>query len=272
MEKKLSNKIIINDREVSTTKIDGELRILHAPTGTHSVLDDIGTSLWMQIQNGVCDVEELVKSHAKNYDISNELAAFQVISFLDELRDQHFIKFELTGERDSAPLLDTNLSELRPHFIKRLETESANLPQRNVVVVETPNNELKLREIRLVAERLLDQDILTMSEAIVLSTEDTELTISELEKIISNPNNIGHPKVNLLGVVKKPTFELSLAELTKPFSQSATRRSNVGTSALRRGLIVIVIVTDDTIVVILITTSPGPSAGKSRSACKTMCV
>jgi hypothetical protein len=268
---RLSPGIIYYDKAcVTAREEEGKLFLLTLPSGRHYELDPRAAKLWRRIEDGCGRIAELVVEHAKSESLPSEVAAFQVISFLDELRAADFVDFELEKERESAPLVDAELSQLRPRFVKRFGEATGKEKPFEAVVLDTPNLELHLRDARNVAERVSGKGIGSLDRVIAVSAENAELTMTELRTLLDDPEGVKFPGIEVIGKLARPSPDLVLREAVGVLTPGASFTSQPGGSAQR--VIVIIIITDGPIIIIVVGDGPGPSAGKSRSACKTMCV
>jgi hypothetical protein len=270
MAKSMPGEIHYDKARVTAREEHGSLFLLTLPSGRHYELDATAAKLWRRIEDGCTRISDLVEEHAKSAGLPSEVAAFQVISFLDELRAADFISFQLEKERESAPLLDAELSQLRPRFVKRFNEKSDKLPPIEAVVLDTPNMELRLRDARNVAERVSGKGISMLDRVIAVTAENAELTLTELRSLIDKTDRFEFPGIEVVGNLRRPSPDLVLRDAAGVLTPTADFTSSPGGSVQR--VVIIIIITDGPIIIIVIGDGPGPSAGKSRSACKTMCV
>ena len=260
-------KILINKPKVSTGIVGGEFVLLHLPTDNFITLDSNGKHIWEKIEQGN-ELGAIIDEYRKEKNISHEVASFQVISFLDELRNSDIISFELN--KDTAPLLDISLKDLN----KKCDSTTIN----RAIVHETDNLNISLKYF-------LQQKI---KERFILEKPNLNQRLEELTKHAGN-DAIKEKKIF---IADSPNFDLSLEELVNSSKDSSNKVFTINNakgdlslndiltanevsftpSSLARMIVVIIIVAGPIIVIIIIDSGPGPSAGKSRSACKTMCV
>lgn len=264
--------IIIYDRKrVTSREDDGKIFLLTVPSGQHYELDATAAKLWRRIEDGHFNISDLVEAHAKQSQVSNDVAAFQVISFLDELRAAGFIDFELEKERNTAPLIDAELSHIRPRFVKKFSAATNNDKKIEAIVLDTPNMSLHIRDARNVAERISGKGIGALQRIVTLTAESEELTLTEISALIDNPESIvNYDKIEVVGTLLRPSLDLTINQVVDIMPPQESFTSQPGRRIQR--VVVIVIVFDDTIVIVVVGDGTGTSAGKSRSACKTMCV
>ena len=257
--------------KVASRKDGEEFILLHVPSDRYVVLDHIGQKTWEKIEKGTCDITTLIKEHAEENKIPTDVAAYQVIAFLDELRDQGFVKFILDKERDTAPLLDVPLSELSPQILKQVaeKTLKGDGSERKVILLDSPRADLTLRDVKQVAERISEADISQMHRAIIVDTSRSDLSLRDVKKIIRQPSEIELPGVRRVAILDNPKSNLSLKDIAN-FAPQDSLTTTV--HALARIVIIIIIITDGPIIIIVIGGGPGPTRGRSASACKTMCV
>jgi hypothetical protein len=96
----------INSRHVAKRRIKGELVLYHAPSEQFVALDPRGERVWTKIEQGQFTIAELIREHSEETETPEEVAAFQIIAFLDELRAGGYLHFTLHHEREDAPSLD----------------------------------------------------------------------------------------------------------------------------------------------------------------------
>lgn len=261
----------INSTKIASRKKEEKFQLLHIPSDRFIELDEIGQRIWIKMGDGMIKIRSIIEEHSKESHIPNEVAAYQIITFLDELRSLGFIDFKLEHERDVAPLLDVPLLEISPQQRLQISQEPSFLKlhdDRKVVILESPHPEISLYDIVEIAKNITHNKIQHVEKAIVLEDPSSKFSIHEIPQII---NEIEQQKTSTrfnLNVINEIQPDLSLkglVHLANVDSLSAPRK----TQAL---VIIVIIITDDTIIIIIIRTGPGPSAGKSRQACKTMCV
>jgi hypothetical protein len=70
--------------------LDGEAVLLDLGGGTYFGLNEVGSTIWSALELGATR-EELVAKVVATYDVSLEVARADVLSLLDELREQGLI-------------------------------------------------------------------------------------------------------------------------------------------------------------------------------------
>jgi coenzyme PQQ synthesis protein D (PqqD) len=98
--------VVINKAKIGTGQVDGQFIVLHVPTDRFVFLYENSERIWKKIETGTRDIATLIKEHSDESKVTPEVAAFEVISFLDELRALDLVQFSLPKEREFAPLLD----------------------------------------------------------------------------------------------------------------------------------------------------------------------
>ena len=269
MNPKTANMTIkINKPKVSTGTVGGEFVLLHLPTDNFVTLDDKGKKIWEKIESGN-ELEAIIGEYSKENNISKEVASFQVISFLDELRNADLISFDLN--KDTAPLLDMP--------VKGVDKKNNLITINRTIVHETDDLDISLKYF-------LQQKV---KEKFSVDKPDPD---KKLEEFIKHAGSDGITGKKIL-IADSPDFDLSLKELVNNSKSSSNRVLTVNKAkdalslrdiltvneasfsspvAVARIIIVVIIIIGPIIVIVIIDTGPGPSAGKSRSACKTMCV
>jgi Coenzyme PQQ synthesis protein D (PqqD) len=268
-----AGEVKINSTKVASRK-DGEVYTLfHVPSDNFVVLDKLGQRVWEKMENGITDISTLITEHSNELQIPSEVAAYQIISFLDELRAQGFVDLDITQERSAAPLLDAPLSDLSPRVLKQVLAkwfEAHGPEKRGAILVDAPRANLSLRDVKQIAERISDTDISVIQRAIVLDTARTDLSLEDVKKIVEHPLEANIPDTRRVAILESPRSSLLLRELVI----SVLPPVPPAPAPTMRGVIVIIIITDSLAIVATIN-GDGPGAtprGKSRSACKTMCV
>ncbi len=248
----------INTPHVASREVDGERMLLHVPSDLLVALDDRGRAIWDRIERGESDVTQLINQHRESNGLTSEVATFQVLTFLDELRGQGFVRFELPRERESAPLIDIPLQQLAPAGRSRTPTSG----DREIVFLGSPRPSMTIGEVSRLSGRPGGVgDAAKVRRAILLDADPSTLTLGDVQNVVSVPDP-QNPRIRVLGTIDNPRDEAVLSDL---------RAAAAGAPQAVARRIIIVIVTDDTIIVIVLEPI-GPSRGKSRSACKTMCV
>jgi hypothetical protein len=77
--------VAVRDTQVVTRDQEGELLLVYIPDDRHVVLDEAGRRVWEALASGTSSVDQLVADHAHRTQLAESVAAYQVISFLDEL-------------------------------------------------------------------------------------------------------------------------------------------------------------------------------------------
>jgi hypothetical protein len=237
--------VAIRGPQVVTRERDGELLLVYVPDDRYVVLDQAGRKLWEALAGGTSSMSKLIAGHAKRYGLPEGVAAYQVISFFDELRAQGYVTFALTGERDGAPLLDASLA---------ISNDA-----RRVLHLEDPDSRTAIQEIHEMAEQAAGTPVTKVGRAIFATTEKYDLSASDIKTLLAGREPDG---VKRGATIDDPPKDATLGDLAG--RQKIARQSRV---------VVIVIVSGPIIVIIVIDGGGGgTSSGKSRSACKTMCV
>jgi hypothetical protein len=337
----MSHRVEVKKAKIATGQVGGKFTLLHVPSDRFVVLYDEGQRIWEKLERGVTDIHQLVGEHAQEHNVPVETAAFEVISFLDELRAQGFIDFALEREREAAPLLDaqTSLADARAEHVLRLisgkrpfdthplarvapldppdtmtldeilrhadaasaagaapvaqagpgSASSASMasgtspassasmasggaagaapvaqagpPNRNWFVIPRPTAGLALEDIERLVGAGKGVPAFQHRRVVHLHGPAPDLTVRELETVAN------------LGLDAVPVERRGGVDLLDDVRPDITVGDLEGTTPQRaRIVVVVVIVTGPIIVVIVIDGGPGPTAGKSRQACKTMCV
>lgn len=292
-------KIRINRSKVATGKLNKRLTILHVPTDRFVVVHETGEKLWKKLESGTDDLARLIDEHAKEHGVERHVAAYEVITFFEELRDLGVVSFQLPRERETAPLLDTPLGpgDLRGEHLGRLiagerpfDTERV---RDDVRFLDEPKPQLALTKIAGQAKRgAPDAPPSNGSRVAVIVDPRASLTVGELERLVRGPES-EIDGVHLL-VLRGAAPDLTLAEaqalatLDKKALPAADRRGHTSLiTQPRRDLSVgaieqlgvvraqsteaVAYLHRKVIAIIIIIWEPGPSSGKSRQACKTMC-
>jgi Coenzyme PQQ synthesis protein D (PqqD) len=238
--------VYIREPQVVTRERDGELELVYIPDDRYVVLDESGRQLWEALAGGVNSMSRLVADHAAATGLSEGVAAYQVISFFDELRAQGYVSFALEGERERPPLLDAPLELLDGQAQK-------------VLTLDLPDPGLTVTQLHEMARQATGLESMQVERALFAATDKPGVSVADLDALLSDHDS---RDVRRLGAIDLPGPESTLGDLV----------SEVTTSA--RIVVVVVVVIGDwiIIVVVVIDGGGGPSAGKSRSACKTMCV
>ena len=247
----------------------GALTLLYVPDDRYVSLDGPGRAVWEAIASGETSIDSLIATHAKSQGLNKSVAAYQVVSFLDELRSQGFVSFDLDGEQRGAPLLDTLLTPMEERVGVR-KAPSIILPgssAQRVLTFDRPERDLALFEMRQFAERTTRQEFPAIGRVIVVSTDKSDLSATDIEGLAEGQET---PEVTRLASIENPRHDATIADLTEAASGASTQvgdePQNVIVVARKRGPVIIIVI------IIVVRDPTGPASGKSRSACKTMCV
>lgn len=72
---------------VVSAEVGGDIVLLDVQAGTYFGLDDVGTAIWRQLDQGVSD-EEIVRRLLDEYDVDPVRLQAEVAAFLGLLRDK----------------------------------------------------------------------------------------------------------------------------------------------------------------------------------------
>jgi hypothetical protein len=285
--------------KVATGQLGGRTTLLHIPSDRFVVLYEHGQAIWESIEQGTTDIVTLIHDHAQRHGVTDEVAAYEVIVFLDELRSQGFIDYRLPREREVAPLLDaqTSVSDLRSEHLLRLisgKRPFESNPVQLVTELADPDDAMTLAEMQQATPTgpASPAQATTGRRWFVLPDPSARLSLDDIERAtVGEGAGISHRRiVHLHGPVPDLTAkELGtianlgldqvdvdrrggvdfLDDVRSDFTVGDVEAIGVTRS---RVIVIIVIVAGPIIVIIVIDGGPGPSRGKSRSACKTMCV
>ena len=210
------------------------------------------------------------------------MAAFQVLTFLDELRAGGFVDYRLAKEKETAPLLDLPLEEVPPSTRQpptSVQDGAGAAAQRKLVYLNRSRPTMTMREARQLAEQTSGHDIPQVDRVLIFETVPAGLSFDKIEKLAASSFDTADPDFSRIAVIEQPRSDLSLQEIVnmgrlRSTSASVTQPSvGEGISAARRATrIIIVVVIIDGVIIVVVGDDTGGSAGKSRSACKTMCV
>jgi hypothetical protein len=299
-----TGKVAIRSPRVASGQVGGQRVLLNLPLDRFVVLYPHAERIWDRIEGGEHDIAKLVAHHVSDTRVPIETAAYQVITFLEELRAEGFVEFELPSERDAAPLIDTSVSvtDTRLGQLMRLlqgrrpfEGTGQSTPAR---VLDDPDPAITLADLRALFANVAQPAAAAAPPAkrvVVLDMPSAAITIDQLEhRDDVREHAPPHFTDRRLVVLRAPSPDLRLDELEQLATMNAgaiaeARRGKTSlldsprgditlgdleTAAVEQALIivVIIIVFGPIIIVIVVIGEPGPSSGKSRQSCKTMCV
>jgi hypothetical protein len=260
-------KVTVNKPKVSSATIGGEFVLLHVPTDNFVTLDQKAQKIWKSIEAGNAEVETIVEDFSKEHKLPRETASVQVISFLSELRNADLIEFDL--DKNTGPLIDMLVKDLHGDtgapVIQKLvihEAHKADEPIGNFLssnklkpktVVDRPNAGYRLGELVPSLSKEKNKKLL------LTHAPDPKLTLDQLTKLAGTA-------ADTIVSIDNPKEEFLLGDLLQ------INQSFPGTVAVARIIVVVVIIFGPIIIIVIIDGGPGPARGKSRSACKTMCV
>jgi hypothetical protein len=261
-----------------------------------------------------------VREHAQEHGLAPEVAAYEVITFLDELRAQGFISYQLTREREVAPLIDaqTGVADLRAEHLLRLISGQRPFdppPGQRVVTLDADRDDATLADLRtqvrqgpaaapaapaqtgaaatsrkwaalenpspkLAIHHLesmigVDSAAVKHRRVVHLHGSSPDLTVKEIETVMQlGLDQVDPDRRGLVHVIDGARSDLTIGE----FEQLSASRVAADIVIIVTGPIIVVIDGGTTIIdiggtiIIIISGGGGPTVGKSRSACKTMCV
>jgi hypothetical protein len=300
-----ANRVEVKKSKIATGQVGGRFTLLHVPSDRFVVLYDEGQRIWEKLERGVTDIRQLVREHAQEHDVPLETAAFEVISFLDELRAQGFIDFALEREREAAPLLDaqTSLADARAEHVLRLISGKRPFdthPLARIASLDPPDT-MTLDEILRHADAAPAATAAPVAQAgtpnrnwFVIPRPTAGLAIEDIERLVGAGKGVPAFQHRRVVHLHGPARDLTVQELEIVANLGLDavpieRRGSIdllddvrpdltigdleGTSPQRAQIIVVVvIVAGPSLVVIGIDGGPVVTAGKSRQACKSTCV
>jgi len=302
-----AGQVVIHSAKIATGQVGGQFTLLHVPTDRFVVLYDTGREIWTKLEAGTTDIGVLVQEHARDHGVPLETAAYEVISFLDELRAQGFIDFALEREREAAPLLDaqTGLADMRAEHVLRWvggKRPFDTHPLRRVATIDDPPDTMTLAELRAAADAAPaaaaapppTKQASVTRQWFAIPQPSAALSIDEIERLVGARKGVPAFQQRRIVHLHGPAMDLTVRELETVANLGldtvdVDRRGGVDvlddvrpdltigeleSTSLRRArvIVIVVIVLGPDIVIVIIDGGPGPSAGKSRQACKTMCV
>ena len=290
--------------KVASGTVGDNFVLMHIPTDRMLVLYEHGQAIWESLSTDT-SVDSLVKAHAARVGVPMEVASYQTITFLDELRTMGIVDFVLDKEREGAPLLDTSLGvsdlkagDLLGHIVRGSKADPIPLHDGPVLIagVEAESTLTELFE-RYVRRRVGDESGdekggSTKGQPAIFVQNRPDLTIGELAAL---PKTVaratGGKRVRLMTIEGEvPAVELKRLAEASPEALKARPEitsilddprpdTTVGSLpkpsvGMARLVVVVVIVLGPIIIIIIFYPpgGPGPTWGKSRSACKTVCV
>jgi hypothetical protein len=262
----INGEVQFEPAQIASRPDGDELVLMHVSTGRFAALNPIGKQIWELLEKGTRDIPTLIKEHSEQTKASSEVSAYQVLSFLDELRANGFIQYTLSGEKETAPLLDISLEEGAGRTAAEANPgTTSSSPRRTLVYIRQLNPTMTMAEAKQIAERTAGHEIEQVDQILVFNAEEKNLTFNNLERLahsLETPNPM-FPQVASVEL-PPPSFSIQDAENLARKPSGADPEAVVGPPG---GPIII------TINGIVIVGGPGGVRfGKSRSACKTACV
>jgi hypothetical protein len=281
----------VNAARIGSGRVGGRFVLYDVRSERYVVLYDHAERVWKEILGGTTKITELVRRHARAHRVPVEVASFEVISFLDELRALGLVEFSLPQERETAPLIDTPIGpeDLRARHLVELISgrppfERAPTPATELIVLREPRGDLTLARLAEIEPRKSQgrhgrrtvvvardppagwrvRDILALEPVasagaarsatlVHLLAPSPDLTIDELADLARGRSAIDEARRGRLTLVEPVDPETAV----EPPAGS--------------GRLVIVIIVDGVVIIIVID-GGGTGSGKSRQSCKTMCV
>jgi hypothetical protein len=278
--------------------VGGQRVLLDVPRDRFVVLYEHAERIWDRIEAGEHDIAALIRHHVTATGVDLEVASYQVITFLDELRAEGFIDYDLPAA--TTPLIDMPLSlaELRlDHVVAYLHGRRPLQGAGAVgaaVVVDDPKPDITLAELRAATAATV-AGVAPRKRIVVLDAPSAGLTLDAIEQRDDVREHWAHFAQRTLITLQAPDPDLRLDELEQiaQLAAGAIPERRRGKTSLvadpRRDLtigdlevagaetarvVVVIVIIFGPVIVIIVVFGPagGPSSGKSRSACKTMCV
>ncbi|MBI4669358.1 MAG: hypothetical protein HY747_09305 [Elusimicrobia bacterium] len=109
-EKADPNNLEVNLARIASKMTQDGFVIFNIDNDNLAILNEAGVAVWGDIAAGVRNISVLIDNHMSRSSANRDIASYQVIVFLDELRAHGFINFHLSKEREVAPLLDISLT------------------------------------------------------------------------------------------------------------------------------------------------------------------
>ncbi|WP_329266736.1 hypothetical protein [Streptomyces sp. NBC_01451] len=263
------SRLAINKTRVSTRRTSEGLLLFHAPSARVVRLEADGEKIWTKIESGIDSITQLVNEYQIEAGVTAEAAAFKIVGFLDELRSEDFVQFSMP-EQTVAPLLDVTIDSPTPlEFQKAAAEDDVALQARgkSEVTLRVARPSLTLAEIAKLATAELGARIGIVHRLKILDLEPGELSGRVASKLATQNVAPESGRDRRFLELENPASNLSLADL----QDQQLRKSSMQRRVSRR-IIVIVVITDGPIIIIVIDDGPGPTFGRSRNACKTVCV
>jgi hypothetical protein len=271
--------IEINKTKVSTRRTpDGDIFLFHAPSARVVTLDPAGQKLWTKIEGGKDDIAQLVAEHRTETGATPEAAAFQVLSFLDILRAEDFVRFSL--DASGAPLLDVTLNtpsplefQSGPAVLDAAPDIAEAIGRSEVTTRRATRPTLTLAELKKMAEERTGTQIASIRQVKTLDLDPTEISDSTFLRIAAGKltDDTAHERRFVQLDTVPPETTLRHLESLQRRGQGDTQGGEVKRSVTRI-VVIIIIIDHGPIIVIVIDGGDGPTFGKSRNACKTVCV
>lgn len=248
---------------------DGDgLELLYVPDDRYVRLDASGTAIWKRIVGGEGEIGNLIEAHAAAHGLAPAVASHQVLTFLDELRAQRFLHYELPAERHAAPLLDATLVPARWGTVRAAQAiDVPDTPQR-LADLNDPDSSLTILDVQQIADSITTDTSAGVSQAITVTTDKPDLSTADIQALVDGQDAAG---VSVLTTVNGPNPDATLRDVVEgglPQPDGGVAPGLVSSI----GGVVIIIRWGPWVIVIIIIWSPTGPGGKSRQACKTMCV
>lgn len=292
----------INSARIAVGRVGNTMTLLHVPSDRFLLVYDHGETIWQWIEQGTQDIVSLIRMHATKHGVADEVAAYEVIVFLDELRAHGFVSFQLPQERDFAPLVDaqTGPADLRGEHLLRLiagKRPFDSHPLQAIAPLHVPAPTMTLADIKTHADAAQVPQSAAASPGqtpawFALPRPAARLSLAEIQRLAVGD---GH-RVDSLRVVHLhgPSPDLTVSEIetvanlgldqvppdrrgTIDLLQDPRPDLTIGdleqVSSNRESLIlVIVIVFGPIIIIVVVDGGTGTTRGKTRNGCRTHCV
>lgn len=280
-----AGRIYVETAEIATRQTEDGTLLFHVPSSRMVKLDFSGKELWDSIADNAPPVEDLVNRYATSTGIPTIAATQQVLDFLEVLQAEGFLRFDLPVGTAERPGIDVTL-DVPTQLTFDADAEDGAL--KSFLQSSGPSSVVSLTASRPTLT-VSEAGRLGLSKAGIAHDDSSELSLTRifavdleaqeaaseatLWRLSTTPLAKVSQRDRRFVEVSDPNGTMSLQDVLDAQQQAAGGGISTKRRASRRVIIGVgICIGRICIIVIIVINDPGPSFGKSRSACKTVCV
>jgi hypothetical protein len=99
-----NRRIIILLKDTAFRAVDNEAVILHLESGNYYSINHVGKRMFELLQNGICDVDELIAKIASEYKVDSALVKNDIEELLNDLVREKLIEIRSDLRTAASPI------------------------------------------------------------------------------------------------------------------------------------------------------------------------